>query len=230
LYNNAAAIAKQAQEIATNTRQVVEQARKAIEGLNSKEGPVQSTAAGMKQTMDDARNAMAAFAENMEALKHNFLVRGFFKDRGFFSLADISPAQYREGALTKGGRRRTVRVWLRAAVLLEPDPERADAERLTAEGQARLDSALAPFLDRFPGALLIVEGYSQYGTREDQYLRSRTRASLVRDYLIGKFNLDRQTTGVMPLGRASDGSPNDEPWDGVALALFQEKSTTNKKR
>ena len=38
-----------------------------------------------------------AFAENMEALKHNFLLRGFFKDRGYFNLAEISP-----GATGKG--------------------------------------------------------------------------------------------------------------------------------
>ena len=60
-------------------------------------------AASLKQTMDDARTAMSAFAENMEALKHNFLVRGFFKDRGFFNLARCRRPEYRQGALTKGG-------------------------------------------------------------------------------------------------------------------------------
>ncbi len=49
----------------------------------------------------------------MDALKHNFLLRGFFKDRGYFDLAQMSPADYRRGALTKGSDRRVSRVWLR---------------------------------------------------------------------------------------------------------------------
>ena len=48
----------------------------------------------LQQTLDDARSAMSAFAENMEALKHNFLVRGFFNDRGYFNLASIWNMRY----------------------------------------------------------------------------------------------------------------------------------------
>ena len=69
----------------------------------------------------------------------------------------------------------------------------------------------------------MIEGYAQAGTRDEQYLRSRVRASLVRDYLIGKFGLTPQTIGAMPLGKDSAGSPDGEPWDGVALAFFEEK-------
>ena len=79
---------------------MVEQARKAIDEFQAKDGPVQGLTANLKETMDGARIAMSGFAENMEALKHNFLVRGFFNNRGFFSLASISPAEYRAGALT----------------------------------------------------------------------------------------------------------------------------------
>src|SRR6185436_16411993 len=99
-------------------------------------------AADVKQTMEGARTAMVGFAENMEALKRNFLVRGFFKDRGFFNLEEISPDAYRNGALTKNGARRTLRVWLSSPVLFEPDPERPESERLTADGKSRLDSAM----------------------------------------------------------------------------------------
>ena len=93
-------VAKQAEEIADERaagRRAGQGARSP--GFQSKDGPVEGMAASLKQTMDDARKAMSAFAENMEALKHNFLLRGFFKDRGFFNLADISPAAYRQGAL-----------------------------------------------------------------------------------------------------------------------------------
>ena len=73
-----------------------------LEGLQSKDGPVQGMTASVKQTMDDARAAMAGFAENMDALKHNFLLRGFFNRRGYFDLAQISPADYRQGVAHEG--------------------------------------------------------------------------------------------------------------------------------
>src|SRR6185295_5913997 len=149
---------------------------------------------------------------------------------GFFNLASISPAEYRAGALTRKGSRRTVRIWLGVAVLFEPDSEKPDTERLTADGKARLDSAMAPFLDQLPGAALIVEGHSQKGTKDEQYLRSRLRASDVRAYLIGRFQLDPQMTGIVPLGDDSEGSPDGVPWDGIALAVFQDKVATTKRR
>jgi phospholipid/cholesterol/gamma-HCH transport system substrate-binding protein len=223
LYRRATTIAKQVEDIATSARQVVEQARNTLQGFQSKEGPVQGVTADLKQTMEGARTAMLGFAENMEALKHNFLVRGFFKDRGFFNLEEISPAAYRRGALTKNGALRTVRVWLSAGVLFEPDPDREGEERLAADGKARLDSAIAASIDRLPDGVLIIEGFAQQGTKDEYYLRSRTRASMVRGYLIDKFHLNPPTTGIMPLGKDSAGSPDGSPWDGVALAVFEEK-------
>jgi phospholipid/cholesterol/gamma-HCH transport system substrate-binding protein len=228
-YRRATAIAKQAEEIANDTRQVVEQARKALDDFQSKDGPVGNMTASLRETMDGARVAMAGFAENMEALKHNFLVRGYFNDRGFFNLASISPVEYRAGALTRKGARRTVRIWLGAPVLFEPDPERPDAERLTDDGKSRLDSAMATFLERLPSAVLIVEGHAQKGTKDEQYLQSRMRASTVRSYLIGRFQLDPALTGIMPLGRDSEGSPEGAPWEGIALAVFQDKGAAGTK-
>src|SRR5262245_7666161 len=140
LYRQAAGVAKNAEQIANDTREVVQQARKALSDLQSKNGPMQSVITDLKQTMEETRTAMAGFAENMEALKRNFLFRGFFNSRGFFNLADISPAQYRQDILTKDGERGVVRVWLGSAVIFEPDPDDPRVERLTAAGRERLDS------------------------------------------------------------------------------------------
>jgi hypothetical protein len=168
---------------------------------------------------------MAAFSENMDALKHNFLLRGFFKGRGYFDLTQISPADYRRGALTKGGDRRSVRMWLRSDVLLEPEPDHPENERLTAAGKLGVESALAPYLEHVGSGIVIVEGYAQQGQRDERYLRSRARALMVRDYLVGKFHLDPQATGAMALGAESTDSPGKAAWDGVALAVILPKDT-----
>ena len=224
LYVRATAIARQTEETAASARQVVELAKKTLEGFQAKDGPVQGLSADLKQTLEGARAAMVGFAANMDALKHNFLLRGYFNGRGYFDLDDISPAAYRQGVLTKGGRQ-LARVWLRSDALFEPEPDRGDDERLTTAGKAHLDSAFAPSLEHAASGVVIVEGHAQQGPPETRFLRSRARASLVRDYLLVKFFLDPQTTGAMPLGAESAGSPGLLAWDGVAIAVILPKGT-----
>ena len=219
------AIARQTDDIATSARLVVENARKTLEGFQSKDGPVEGMTASVTQTMDDARAAMAGLAENMDAMKHNFLLRGFFKGRGYYDLAQMSPADYRKGALTKGSDRRLVRAWRRADALFEPQPDRPADERLTNQGKTGIDSAIAPYLEHIASGIVMVEGYAQQGTRGEQYLRSHARASIVRDYLIAKFHLDPQATGAMALSADSPDSPEKAPWDGVAVAVILPKAT-----
>ena len=223
LYNRISAIAKQTEEATAEAGQLVQQARATLEGFQSKDGVVQGMTASIKQTMDDARASMAAFAENMEALKHNFLLRGFFNNRGYFDLAQISPADYRRGLLTKGSDRQLTRAWLRSDALFEPEPDPTGRERLTEAGKAAVSSAIAPYLEHAASGVVMVEGYAQAGPPEERYLRSRNRASAVRDYLISTFTLDPQTTGAIPLSAESTGSPGNVPWDGVGIAVILPK-------
>jgi hypothetical protein len=228
LYDRATRIVKSAEDIAANTNQAVQQARQALEKLQSYDGQVTGVTASLKETIESARTAMAGLSANMDALKRNFLVRGFFKRRGYFTLADISPDDYRKGALTDDGDRRALRVWLRADVLFEVvpggPPGKPGVERLTDDGRARLDSALGATVSRLADGVLMVEGYSHDGLFAEQYVVSRARAALVRDYLIGRFHLDPDAVGLMPLGRkAIVESPAGDSWNGIALAAFLEK-------
>ncbi len=226
LYTKAVGIATNAEQVAVETRQAVAAASQAIASLRQQSGPVSDVATNLRATLGGARRAMAELADDMAALKHNFLLRGFFKSRGYFSLAGISPADYLKGRLTENGDRRKIRVWLREEVLFEPVPGHPDQERLSDAGRARLDAAIAPFLTYLADTPLVVEGYSQAGARAERYLRSRSRAGLVRDYLLERFALDPQNVGDMPLGEQSVGTPGDRPWDGVALAVFLDRHMT----
>ena len=87
----------------------------------------------------------------------------------------------------------------------------------------RVDAAIGPFLRHVASGIVMVEGYAQQGLVDEQYLRSRARASLVRDHLLGKFHFDPEATGVMPLGADSGDSPERLPWEGVALAVILPK-------
>ena len=145
----------EAQNVMANVREVSAEARRAIADFRSKDGPAQGLMADMRVTLVQAREATADLADNMEAMKHNFLLRGFFNQRGYFDLDAISPAEYRKGVL-ENGKRKAMRIWLASDVLFETGPD--GTEVLTADGRARIDSAMATYLKYLPANPLVVEG------------------------------------------------------------------------
>ena len=221
LYASVRSMAADAEKAVATVRQASEDARAAIADLRGQNGPVRGLTGDAQQTLQAAREAMADLADTTEALKRNIFFRGFFNRRGYFDLDDVSVAQYREGALASKDRR-VLRIWLDASVLFEKDAN--GVERLGEGGRVRLDSAMSQFL-RYPHTSpLVVEGYARDATGDARYLNSRTRAQLVRDYVLAKFKLNPNYVAVMPMGAEAPDSPSGREWNGVALALFVEKT------
>ena len=217
LYANVKAIAADAEKAMATVREASADARSAIADLRGEKGPVRGLTGDVQQTLKAARDAMTDLAEATEALKRNFLFRGFFNRRGYFDLDDISVPQYRQGMLeTK--ERRALRIWLRASVLFERDAN--GNERISADGMARLDSAMSQFLRYPPKSPFVVEGYAEGASGDERYLISRARSQLVRDYLAAKFQLDVNYLATMPMGSDAQNSPAGDQWDGIALAMF----------
>jgi phospholipid/cholesterol/gamma-HCH transport system substrate-binding protein len=195
----------------------------AVEGFVAPTGTAQQVAQTLRNTLAAVQEVTSDLAEGTEALKRNFLFRGFFRQRGFFDLDSVARAAYLAGAL-EGDARTALRVWIDAAVLFERGPD--GVERLTAAGLRRLDSTMADFV-RYPSdSPLVVEGYAEAREDETPYLLSESRAQLVRDYLLARFRRQTTLTGVMPLSEQAPGSPRgDDRWAGVALALFVRNDT-----
>jgi len=221
LYNRAREIADEAKTVMANVRQVSDEARSAIADFRSKDGPAQGVFADMRVTLTQAREATADLADNMEAMKHNFLLRGFFNRRGYFDLGAISPAEYRNGVL-ENGKRKAMRIWLASAVLFEPGP--AGGEVLSADGRARIDSAMTTYLRYVPSNPIVIEGYATEGSVGEQYRLSRQRAGIVREYVLGRYGLLPQQTGYIALGSEAQGSPSGGAWDGISVTLFLDAS------
>ena len=83
-----------------------------------------------------------------------------------------------------------------------------------------LDEAMAVILQFPRNGPLMVEGYATAGTASEQFLRARRRAALVRTYLIYRFHLRPNYTGIVAMGAAPvDGATGE----GVRLVSFYKK-------
>lgn len=217
LYAKVQSMASDAEKAMAAVREASQDAKHAIADLRGENGPVKGLTGDAQRTLQSARDAMQDLADATEALKRNFLFRGFFNRRGYFDLDDVTVAEYRRGVLeTKD--RRALRIWLAAERLFERDAN--GQERLTADGMARLDSAMSQFV-RYPQkSPFVVEGYAQEATGDERYLISRARSQLVRDYVVTRFKLDANYVTTMPMGAEAAGSPTGNSWNGVALAMF----------
>ncbi|MEO7135908.1 MAG: MlaD family protein [Vicinamibacterales bacterium] len=222
LYDRLTATGREAEQTARNLRETTERARAALEGFASPTGSGQQITLTLRNTLAQIQEVTSDLAEGTEALKRNFLFRGFFRQRGFFDLDTLSREAYQAGALV-GGERTSLKIWIDANVLFERGAD--GGERLTEAGRRRIDSAMADFI-RYPrDSPLVVEGYAEGREGEAAYLISDNRAQTVRDYLLTRFRRQTTLTGVMPMSELAPGSPSgDDRWSGVALALFVRNS------
>jgi phospholipid/cholesterol/gamma-HCH transport system substrate-binding protein len=192
-----------------NLQQITLQVKSAVENFQASSGEG-SVAENLQRTLADAHEAMSDLSDTTEALKHNFLFRGFFNKRGFFDLGSLTAPEYKSPAFGKGFKRH--RVWLEGVVLFTKDAKGLDV--LSVEGKARLDEAMTELL-KFPrNGPIMIEGFAGEGTASQQYLRGRQRAARVRTYIIGRFALRPAYVGVISLGA--------EPLDTASPGVFKD--------
>ena len=182
-----------------------------VSGFQPERGGGDGITGDLRATLGSAREAMSDLAENLEALKHSFFFRGFFKDRGFYDLASLSPVEYQSKQFEKNVTKE--RVWVRHDELFTLKAN--GSEELSDPGRKKLNAMMANFLRFTRDRAVIVEGYAAAGTLDEQFLLSRERATKVRDYLVKKFTLSPDYVGVMPMGAVS------EYGNGIALVLLK---------
>jgi len=113
----------------------------------------------VRQTLTSANETMANFADNSEALKRNFLFRGFFNKRGYFDLDAVTVNEYRDGKFLSD--RQKLMEWIDSSDLFSASAD--GKERLTEEGRKKLDIAMTGFLKYSKTEPLVVESWAGPG-------------------------------------------------------------------
>jgi outer membrane protein OmpA-like peptidoglycan-associated protein len=138
--------------------------------------------------------AAANLKENTEALKHNFLTRGFFKNRGYEDSAELKRNAIAELPAAVPSNRFSYR----GAKLFD----KADTAKVK-NGKA-LDEA-GRYLEQNPYGLAVVASYADSkGDSQKQSELTRARSAVVRDYLVQHFKLDDTRIKTFGAGKSPD--------------------------
>ena len=212
-------IVPEVRQAAANLRNITDQVKSAVDKFQS------SSADGgvgeqLQRTLADAHEAMSDLSDDTEALKHNFLFRGFFRNRGFYDLGSVSAPDYKAGKPGKGFQKH--RIWLESADLFSKDAK--GVEILSPAGKKDLDEAMTEILQFPRNGALMVEGFAGEGSPSIQFLEARRRAVLVQTYIIYRFHLRPAYVGIVAMGAVPKGSGSNGGFEeGVGLVSFFKK-------
>jgi len=146
----------------------------------------------LNATVDQAREGATSFQENMEALKHNFLLRGFFKKRGYYDSSELT-----KNAVSRLPSSNPAKTFNFNGKDLFGKPETA---KLSKE---KLLNQVGSFLESNPSGLVVITAQTgAAGTKDDNLKLSQARAMVVRQYLVKKFRVD--DSRIKTLGKGED--------------------------
>ncbi len=177
------------------------------------------TSQNLRETLSNLNLTTTNLAEDTEALKHNFFFRGFFKKRGFYNLDQLTPETYL--AACEHNNCAASRTWIPAADMFVQDE--SGTVQLSASGRSQIDTRIAPQVNQLPGHIVVVEGYSETGSPDRQYVLSRRRADLVRRYLEKQYHLKHGDVGIVALQSKPPEDAGRDHWDGAAIIVVNQK-------
>jgi len=170
---------------------------------------LEQTTSTLDATMLQAQTGVTDFQENMEALKHNFLLSGYFKKRGYDSSAELGAN--RIGGLPKSA---PVKVFTYTAKQLF---DGRDSAKLKNEKSLK---ASGEFLaqNQFGFAVVVVSAGTEGDTQKELVL-TEARAVVIREYLVENFGFDDAQLKTLGMGKQTDANSVTD-WGSIQILIF----------
>jgi len=170
---------------------------------------LEQTTNAMRETMVQAQAGVTDFQENMEALKHNFFLRGYFKNRGYQDSAELARNEIErlpQGAPTKEFTYPAKQLF-----------DKQDSAKLKNEKSL---NAGGEFLanNQFGVAVVVASAGMEGDTQKDLVL-TEARAMVVREYLVENFGFDDSQLKTLGMGKQTDTS-SDAGWGMVQIFIY----------
>jgi phospholipid/cholesterol/gamma-HCH transport system substrate-binding protein len=170
---------------------------------------LEQTTTTLHDTMLQAQTGVTDFQENMEALKHNFFLSGYFKKRGYEDSADL--AANKIAGLPQGT---PLKAFTYTAKQLF---DSRDSAKL--KDQKSLKDA-GDFLAQNPfGVAVVVVSKGMEGDTQKDLVLTEARAMVVREYLVENFGFDDSQLMTLGMGKQA-GANLDADWGSIQILIF----------
>jgi phospholipid/cholesterol/gamma-HCH transport system substrate-binding protein len=168
-----------------------------------------NTTATLNDTMLQAQTAVTDFRENMEALKHNFFLSGYFKKRGYEDSSDLTANRIDKLPLGTP---------LKAFAFSARDLfDTRDSAKL--RNQKSLGAAGEFLAKNQFGVAVVVVSAGMEGDTPKELLLTEARAMVVREYLVVNFGFDDSQLKTLGMGKQANTAPDTE-WGTVQIIIF----------
>jgi phospholipid/cholesterol/gamma-HCH transport system substrate-binding protein len=170
-----------------------------------------ATTVGMRDTMTHAQAGITDFQENMEALKQNFLVRGYFKKRGYEDTEELASDTI--PSLPEATPLKTFTY----------DPknlfEKIDTAAL--KNQGSLGTAGKFLAANEFGVAVVVVYTGATGDAQKDLVLTQARAAVVRAYLVENFGFDDTQLKTLGMGKKlGDNADPGSGWGDLEIIVY----------
>jgi phospholipid/cholesterol/gamma-HCH transport system substrate-binding protein len=170
---------------------------------------LEQTTTTLHDTMVQAQAGVIDFQENMEALKHNFFLSGYFKKRGYEDSAEL--AANRIGGLPQGTPIKTFTYSAKELFDGRASAKLKNQKSLNAGGEFLAQN-------QFGFAVVVVSAGMEGDTQKDQVL-TEARAMVIREYLVENFGFDDSQLKTMGMGKQANAAQDGE-WGTIQILIF----------
>ena len=160
-------------------------------------------------TMLQAQTGVTDFQENMEALKHNFFLSGYFKKRGYEDSGDL--AANRIGSLPPGAPLKTFTYTAKQLFDTRESAKLKDKKSLSASGEFLAQNQF--------GFAVVVVSAGMEGDSKKELVLTEARAMVVREYLVENFGFDDSQLKTLGMGKQT-GANLDADWGSIQILIF----------
>jgi phospholipid/cholesterol/gamma-HCH transport system substrate-binding protein len=170
---------------------------------------LEQTTTTLHATMLQAQAGVTDFQSNMEALKHNFLLRGYFNKRGYEDAADLGAN--RIGGLPSNA---PVKTFTYTAKQLFDDRDTAKLKNQKALNDAGDFLAQTQF-----GLAVVVVSTGMNGDTQKDLVLTEARAMVIRGYLVENFGFDDSQLKTLGMGKQT-GANLDADWGSIQILIY----------
>jgi phospholipid/cholesterol/gamma-HCH transport system substrate-binding protein len=170
---------------------------------------LQQTTGTLRDTMVQAQAGVTDFQENMEALKHNFFLRGYFKTRGYEDSAELAKNEIE--SMPQGT---PIKTFTYSSKQLF---DKKDSAKL--KNQKSLHDGGEFLANQQFGFAVIVVAAGMEGDAQKELVLTKARAMVVREYLVENFGFDDSQLKTLGIGKQTN-TNSEGDWGSVQIIVY----------